>query len=246
MIYFLTFGGPTTEYHNCVDRLCNESLHFGCFDQITGMKETDLKEDFLFWNIHEKFIIEHDKGYGYWIWKSYIIMKYLQDKMKEDDILLYMDAGSTLNNQGKLRFIEYIHLLESSKEYGILSFQMNHLSEIHYTKQILFDYLSTSNNDQLSGQCMATIIMLKKNKHSVFIINEWYRISSLYYLLNDEHNDNNNNNNNNNVKHRHDQSILSLLVKKYGSIKIEDETFFYPLWEKTGIKYPFWATRKRK
>ena len=120
---------------------------------------------------------------------------------------------------------------------------MNHLSEIHYTKQILFDYLSTSNNDQLSGQCMATIIMLKKNKHSVFIINEWYRISSLYYLLNDEHNDNNNNNN---VKHRHDQSILSLLVKKYGSIKIEDETFFYPLWEKTGIKYPFWATRKRK
>ena len=158
MIYFLTFGS-SAEYNNC---LCNESIGFGCFDEIKGMTEIDLKKDFSFWNIHQEFIKNHKKGYCYWIWKSYIILKYLQDEMKDDDILLYMDAGSTFNNQGKFRFIEYIHLLESSPEYGILSFQMNHLLEINYTKQILFDYLSTSKQDQLSGQCMATIIMLKK------------------------------------------------------------------------------------
>ena len=94
---------------------------------------------------------------------------------------------------------------------------------------------------------------VEKNKHSLFVINEWYRISSLYFLLKDDDIDTITTNtttttinNNNNVSHRHDQSILSLLVKKYGSIKIPDETFFYPFWEKTGLRYPFWATRKRK
>ena len=35
MIHFLTFGGPTIEYHNCVNRLCNECSDFACFDKIT-------------------------------------------------------------------------------------------------------------------------------------------------------------------------------------------------------------------
>ena len=83
----------------------------------------------------------------------------------------------------KLRFLEYIYLLETSKEYGILSFQMNHLLEINYTKKELFTYFNTSKHDILSGQCMATIIMIQKKKHSLFILNEWYRMSSIYELL---------------------------------------------------------------
>ena len=247
MIYFLTFGAPSKQYHHCVERLCNEAINLCCFDKITGMNEINLQKDTIFWNQHGNFINDHKKGFGYWIWKSYIIMKYLQEEMKEDDILLYMDAGCSFNKNGKLRFLEYIHLLETSQEYGIISFQMNHLSEINYTKKELFTYLQTSTKDILSGQCMATVIMIKKNKHSLFIINEWYRISSIYNLLIDNDNNNNNNNNNNNDEiHRHDQSILSLLVKKYGSIKIADETYFHPFWEKNGSLYPFWATRIRK
>ena len=235
MIYFLTFGAPSIQYNHCVQRLCNEAIKLSCFDKITGMTEIDLKNDKKFWDKHERFILENKKGFGYWIWKSYIIMKYLQEKMIDNDILLYMDAGCTLNDKGKIRFLEYIHKLETSQEYGILSFQMNHLLEINYTKRNLFDYLKISTNDMLSGQCMATVIMIKKNKHSLFVINEWYRVSSIYKLLIDD----------NNEVHRHDQSIFSLLVKKYGSIKIADETFFYPFWDKTGSFYPFWATRIR-
>ena len=97
MIHFLIFGGPTIEYHNCVDRLCNEC-------KITGKTEIDLKKDTLFWNQHGDFINKNSKGYGYWIWKSYIIFKYVQEEMNEDDILLYMDAGCTFNKKGKTSF----------------------------------------------------------------------------------------------------------------------------------------------
>ena len=61
------------------------------------------------------------------------------------------------------------------------------------------------------------------------------------------------------VENRHDQSILSLLRKKYGSILLDrDETFFYfatpegnniPRSEYKNVtekfKYPFWATRDK-
>ena len=33
-------------------------------------------------------------------------MKYLQEEMIDSDILDYMDAGCTLNDKGKIRFLE--------------------------------------------------------------------------------------------------------------------------------------------
>ena len=47
---------------------------------------------------------------------------------------------------------------------------------------------------------------------------------------------------------RHDQSIFSVLVNKYGSIKIYDETYFEEFdsnWYKQGRNYPLLARRIR-
>ena len=41
-------------------------------------------------------ILKHERGGGYWLWKINIINKTLKE-MKDNDILLYMDAGSSLN-----------------------------------------------------------------------------------------------------------------------------------------------------
>ena len=37
-------------------------------------------------------ITKNPRGYGYWLWKSYIIKKTIE-KMSDDDILLYLDCG---------------------------------------------------------------------------------------------------------------------------------------------------------
>jgi hypothetical protein len=87
---------------------------------------------------------------------------------------------------------------------------------------------------------MATVVVLKKNNHSVHVVNEWFRIASIPSMINDT----TQKENDLYIAHRHDQSILSLLVKKYGSIKIPDETYFAPDWSR-GINYPFWAVRER-
>jgi hypothetical protein len=47
------------------------------------------------------------------------------------------------------------------------------------------------------------------------------------------------------IDNRHDQSILSLVRKKRGSIVLMDETYFQPFGNKESLRFPFWATRKR-
>lgn len=230
---FITFGNAL--YHNSVKRICDEAktLHF--FDHIKGFTEEDLQKDSPFWNKHGQFILNNKIGYGYWIWKSYLIKKCL-DQLKDNDILIYCDAGCQINNNGKQRLTEYIDMLNTSN-YGLISFQLE-FKEIQYTKQLIFDKIGANENKNML-QCLGGIQIIKKNVHSMNIINEWCTLCQDYDLINDC----TNNESNEFIEHRRDQSIISVLVNKYGSIKLLDETYFAN-WN-DGLRYPFLARRLR-
>jgi hypothetical protein len=57
----------------------------------------DLDDEF---KLNFKDILREQRGGGYWIWKPYIIKKHL-DKINDNDILIYMDAGCSININGK-------------------------------------------------------------------------------------------------------------------------------------------------
>ena len=233
--HFITFGGPTRNFHNSVRRICKEAEGLEFFDTIRGFTEADLKQDRIFWEKHGGFIQSNTRGYGYWIWKSYLIRKALE-KIKENDILIYCDAGCQINCNGKKRLNEYIDKLNTNKEdHGLISFQLPY-PEIQYTKRTVYEKLQISGDNVF--QCCATVIIMKKNSHCMTIINEWYKNCEDYSLINDTiHNESRYF-----IAHRHDQSIYSVVVNNYGSIKIPDETYFSD-WEMKGKSYPFWAKR---
>ena len=54
--YFITFGGPTDNFHYAVQRICNEATYLNLFDEIYGFTECDLKNDNSFWEKHNNFI----------------------------------------------------------------------------------------------------------------------------------------------------------------------------------------------
>jgi hypothetical protein len=233
---FMTFGGPTSNFHNSVRRICNEAENLQFFDNIYGFTEMDLKQDTDFWSKHGNFIENNQRGYGYWIWKSYLIQKEL-NKINENDILIYCDSGCQINSAGKDRLLEYIDMLNNNKEnYGIISFQLE-FKELLYTKRKILEHFSIDYNNDL--QNMATVLIMKKNNHSINIIDNWYISNCNYDLIND----NTYNEDPNFIENRHDQSTLSILVNKYGSIKLIDETYFHPNWDTVGKEYPFLAKR---
>lgn len=219
-IVFITFGGPTVNYHNAVKRICKEASDFELFNEVYGYTEKDLQQNAQFWEKHGQFITNNQRGYGYWIWKPYLIQKKIEE-LNYGDFLIYADAGCKINKNGKQRFFEYIDILNNDiNQYGILSFQMLHLEKM-YTKTAIFNWFNVDDNIINSGQCIGGIQILKKTDHSVNIINKW--VENMNYNL---INDNIQNEKNYFIENRHDQSIYSVIVKKYGSIKIPDETWF--------------------
>jgi hypothetical protein len=75
MKYFITFGAGGQNYYDAVNRLINQVKILNIFDKIIGYTDNDLKNDVEFWTKHSNFIENNKRGYGYWLWKPYIIKK---------------------------------------------------------------------------------------------------------------------------------------------------------------------------
>lgn len=238
-VYFASFGGPSVNYHNALQRICDEANKLKLFTKILGYTDIYLKNDTEFWSQHGGFVSSNTRGYGYWLWKSYLIKKLLAT-INDGDVIVYADAGCTMNIEGKPRLVEYIDMCKTH-ESGIVSFQLTQLEKC-WTKGDISQYLGASQNDLSTGQLVGGVFILRKCKNTVDIVNKWYETSSKYNLINDSQSITPNDTEF--KENRHDQSIWSILRKKCDSVILQDETYFLD-WNRDGIKYPIWATRKR-
>ena len=236
MIHFITYGD--NNFKESKIRIAKEAIDSGWFDSVTVYEPKDLNEDFK-----EEFkdILKHKRGGGYWIWKPYIIKKKLNE-IQDDDILVYLDCGCTINAKGKRRFEQYIEMLNNS-ETGIISFQMHHIEKKYTTKEI-FNYFDICLTDEIanSGQIVGGIRIMKKIPKLVNMIDlelETYKEQPL--LVTDYYN---NQQEDYFIENRHEQSIFSIIRKLNNPILLNDETYFKYFNQRSNAKnYPFWATR---
>ena len=84
---FITFGGGEKKYINAGIRLFKQAESTLFFNKTILYTDRYLKNDKKFWDKHSEFILRNKKGYGYWIWKSYIIKKTMEN-MKNGNIEL--------------------------------------------------------------------------------------------------------------------------------------------------------------
>jgi hypothetical protein len=217
--FFITFGNKT--YRKSRIRLAKEADKLKIFNFIRAYTPKDFGPDFK--KQHGSFIKENKRGFGYFIWKSYLINKTLKI-MDDNDILVYVDAGCTLIPKFKPRLLEYFDIINQS-EYGMLNFNLGSM-EYQYTKSDLADKLGVLHDDSIMNapQVAGGIQIIRKCPHSIDIVEKW-----CYYSTENYHNIDNSPsiipNHPDFKEHRHDQSVISLLVKKFGSEKIKDETY---------------------
>lgn len=238
MIHLITYGDK--KYEKSKQRLYNEAKNTNWFNSITLYGPENLDNDFK-----NKFndILNMPRGAGYWIWKSYIIKKKLNE-INDNDILIYLDAGCSINKKGKKRLDEYVDMLNKNGE-GIISFQTAHLEKKYTTKEI-FSYFDIDINSNIanSGQILGGIRIMKKNDNLIKLINlEEKTLYDNKLLFTDYYN---NNQYTFFIDNRHEQSIFSIIRKIHGSILLKDETWFgiNSFGNQESLKYPFWATRK--
>jgi len=250
-IHFIAFGDY--EYKNTVHKIAAEAVDMNVFTTINifdnqNFYDNDFKNKF-------SYVITQTKGAGYWIWKYYLLNKKMNE-INENEFIVYCDAGVKFNKKGINRFYEYIDLLDKS-EYGIMSFAQNYKNGVYhlekwYTVKEIFNFYNISLDSEIANtsQYVGGILILKKNNHSRLILAEYLKI--LEYdqkLITDYYK---NSPQDMSFKDaRHDQSLWSIIRKKFGSCIInQDETYFEPFGEGVGpidgsLSYPFWACRRR-
>lgn len=181
------------------------------------------------------------RGFGYWCWKPQVILQTLQ-QMNEGDVLFYIDIGCEFQIEGRERLQE---MIEEVRENGIMGVQLagDH-SEKMWTKADIFQHFGVLNNKSYTDtkQIAATFIMLCKTQQTENIVQEWLDIFYHHFELVDDSpslvpNDECF------IENRHDQSIWSILNKKYNMINFDGIDF--PNKSTNLAQHPIIATRNK-
>jgi len=212
--HFVTFGQGA--YVRSLERIKAEARQIGIFDHIHAFGADDLTSIPAFWKKHQYFIQSQKRGYGYWLWKPFLV-KHVLDSADEDDILVYSDTGCILNGCAMDKWTEYLNRVRHS-HHGSLAFVVH--TESQWTKMDLVEYLECPREHMTTPQLHATFFFLRKCANVVAMVNRWCETASIYPLLDDTPSCAPNMPGF--QEHRHDQSIFSLIRKMGGTEVIEE------------------------
>ena len=235
--FFLTYGDK--KFNIAKKHLSLLAKESGFFDEVIALGPSDLDKEFK-----AKFnkVLDVDKGGGFWIWKHRIIKNLVKD-IKTNDLIIYCDAGASLNYKAEKRFNEYVQIINDS-DYG--NFRMDcepQFKEIQYTTKEILNYFNVDLGSETanSKQLQAGHMIFKKNQHTIDLLSEYSKLLNKdYKLITDYYSSNSQSEKF--IENRHDQSIFSLLSKVRGCERIENETEFRSR-PSQQYEYPFLSVR---
>lgn len=147
------------------------------------------------------------RGYGYMCWKPYVILKALGE-MEEGELLIYIDADIELIDQKLLQ--KLLQKVNSSMFFYVGEFKEKNYTQERWTKMDTFIKMKEASEEQFKNyQIMSGLQIYRKNADNVQFLQK-----VLEYCLDSEVISDNIEPERIGVfqGHRHDQSILSILV----------------------------------
>lgn len=207
MNYLISFGDEYFKYKK--QKLKKDAELTEWFDEVIIHSPETIS---TFLTEHKNFV-ENSRGYGYWIWKPYIILKLLE-KINEGDVVVYMDSGGDIVEHKKQKFDEYLKLLDQNPII-VFSDDSFRYKEKYFQKMSVLKRFNLENNEDFlnSGQIEGGVFICKKCEESISFVKEWFDLitENNYCLVNDEDSFPQYEEF---ISHRHDQSILSILSKQ--------------------------------
>lgn len=264
--HFLTFASSNMK--PALARIRTQAKRSGLFTgSILTLTEADL--DPTFRSRFANYLTPTVRGFGYWVWKPQILLQALHH-IPENDLLCYVDAGSTIRRQGANMMEEW---WQKAEHEGIVCFEgasfpdeqgLKHifLPEYAWTKGDLFDWFDCRQATQVvqSAQIGAGILILKNTSAIRTLVRQWLEVYEKRFALADD-SPSTSPNFQGFIEHRHDQSIFSLLVKTRTSVHPISACHYCPSgsWAPSGVPKrffggisflslydsPIWATRIR-
>lgn len=205
------------KYRNAQQYNTATAVKKGGADEVFEYSDKDIDAEFF--KEHKQILME-SRGNGLWLWKPYFIKKSLE-KVDYGDVIFYADAGLYFTNK-----IEKI-LKKVPENFNVICFDIP-LIEEQFTKKIVFEKMNC--NDIIyrkTNQIIGTYFIIKKTEFVEKFIDEWLKLCCDYELISPS---NNGEEKENFISHREDQSIFSLLCKKYNIEPYNDisQRYYFP------------------
>lgn len=168
----------SSNYYN-INRINKDLIDnkYKLFNEVKLLNEHDLDDNIkvIINNIIAKY---GNKGYGYWIWKPYIILQEL-NKLNNDDILVHLDCHCKLNKlKNKFNRIKN-YLNNSNKPLIIAKIGFN---DYMYTTKKLLNVIETylnynfSESEMKMTQYEAGILFMRKNNFTINFFTQYFDI----------------------------------------------------------------------
>jgi len=233
MIHFLTFGGGSDDMAAAARRLVDQASKSGFFDICTAYTEIDLENDLSFQERHGEFLKSHPRGFGYWLWKPYLIGRYLKT-MTDGDLLFYCDAGCEINPLADMQFQKLVAYLKAK---DFLCFILENRDCETWTKFDLIDRYPLLRGRK---QIEATVLGFVASQSSRAMAAQWTDLccTENYRFLDDS--PSRVPNHESFKEHRHDQSCLNAIA--HPTAEPLSHHLLYP---KRKIETPFMPLRNR-
>lgn len=215
MIYALNYANKRFA---SAQKLNTKTAYINGVDKVYEYSPEDIEQEFYCKNRH---ILQTPKGNGFYLWKPYFIKRTMQ-LLEENDWLVYLDAGLYYLH----RIPEYIQEMEKN---GLDSMckgtKENTLLEAYRTKRDAFVLMGLDTKEYVwTHQRGAGAILLKNNEKNRKLVEEWLYYAQDERIITDNPNECGLDNYEGFVENRHDQSVFSLLSKKYG-VSTDDNLF---------------------
>jgi hypothetical protein len=198
-------------------RLAAQAADLDLFDRIITLDELALERRFV--RQKADFFARRTRGFGFWVWKPYLIERAL-NTLSDDDVLVYSDVGNHFDAANKYRLAEYVQMAKTARLPILSPALSNAFPEIAWSKRELLAYFGVSDDFEIlqSPQREANFIIAVNSPSIRRLVRAWNEVHecslSLFddsiYLEQDSRF----------VAHRHDQSAFSILSKLSGAASL--------------------------
>lgn len=176
-------------------------------DRVIEYRKNDIDKDFYQKN---KEILTGKRGGGYWLWKPYIIKKSLE-QLNSGEYLIYSDSGACYISN-----IEPLINCMETENTDIMVFSLNYKEGI-WSKRDAFILMDCDYEEYYdTPQRLGGFLVIKKTCFANEFVSEWLKYAQDSRIITDQENCMGKENYPGFKENRHDQTILSLLSKKYG------------------------------
>lgn len=207
-LHFLTFGDGSPGYRQAVRRLMQQARDARLFKSRKGYTLAELKAEHPeFWRKHGAFISAHPRGLGYWLWKPFLISRALSD-IPEGDFLIFADAGCEIYRPATADLID---LLPVGAGEDLTAYRIQGHPIRQWTNSFTLKRIDGALAYADLPQVAAGLLCIRNNDRTRALVDRWFELSSKDdgALIIDRRGEIESSDF---IEHRHDQSILSLLV----------------------------------